>query len=371
MICCNNEGLRVQELKFSRGDQKVINDISFFLPAHRLGALVGPSGSGKTTLLRLIAGFEKPLNGSISLMGTSFNESGKLLSPEKRGVGIVFQDFALFPHLSVKENVGYGLFRLRDSEKNKRIDYVLNLLGLSTFANRFPQQLSGGQQQRVALGRALAPGPHLLLLDEPFSQLDPELREELISTLNLVISETKITTLLVTHHQEDAYDLASYLGVLQSGKLLQWGDPFELYHSPKNRFVADFLGRGALLPATVVERGFVETEVGRLPCAKDWPTGLECELLVRPDDVVHIDGMAATVEGKLLQKRFRGSAHLYTIELKSGRQVLALVPSHHNHQVGEKVGLAVDMRHVNLYPFSEQYHSFNYDTQITLGHEDL
>lgn len=370
MSSAASDGLAIKGLSFARGTQEILKDLSFSLPAHALGALVGPSGSGKTTLLRLIAGFERPARGEILLMGSPCSSPRKVISPENRGVGIVFQDFALFPHLSVEENVGYGLFRQPRETRQRRVSYVLDLLGLGALAQRMPQELSGGQQQRVALGRALAPNPKLLLLDEPFSQLDPELREELIQVMNLVLRETKITTLLVTHHQEDAYDLASHLGVIESGELLQWGDPFELYHSPKNRFVADFLGKGALLPATVVKRGFVETEIGPLPCHRDWAIGETCELLVRPDDLVHIDG-GGNFSGKLVKKRFRGSAHLYTVELGSGRQVLALVPSHHNHRVGELVGLAVDMRHVNLYPYSRQLASFNHDTQITLGHEDL
>lgn len=363
-------GLQIHGLSFERNDQFSLHNISLSLAPHTLGALVGPSGSGKSTLLRLIAGFEKPDEGTITLGGEVFSSKFNVLEPERRGVGIVFQDFALFPHLSVAENIAFGLFRLKPDDQKKRVAYVMELLGMSAFAERFPQELSGGQQQRVALGRALAPNPKLLLLDEPFSQLDPEWREELIQVLNLVIAETKITTLLVTHHQEDAYDLAGTLGVIENGRLLQWGDPFELYHSPKSRFVANFLGKGALLPARVVEMGVVETEVGRLPCAKDWPIGETCELLVRPDDLVHIDG-GGSFSGRLVKKRFRGSAHLYTLELPSKQQVLAWVPSHHNHKVGEFVGMAVDMRHVNLYPFARTRSSFNYDTQITLGHEDL
>ncbi|HVJ65789.1 MAG TPA: ABC transporter ATP-binding protein [Bdellovibrionota bacterium] len=364
------DDLRIDGLSFFRGETVILKNISLRLPAHALGALVGPSGSGKTTLLRLIAGFERPAEGSIVLGGETYSSPVHVLPPERRGIGIVFQDFALFPHLSVEENVAYGLFRATSEQRRQRSAYVLELLGLAPFAKRYPQQLSGGQQQRVALGRALAPNPKLLLLDEPFSQLDPELREELIQVMNLVLRETKITTLLVTHHQEDAYDLAEHLGVLEGGDLLQWGDPFELYHSPRNRFVADFLGKGALLPATVESAGFVQTEIGRLPCAKEWPIGEVCELLVRPDDLVHVDG-DGHFSGTLLKKRFRGSAHLYTIELPSRRQVLALVPSHHNHRVGERVGLEVDMRHVNLYPFSGELRSFNFDTLITRGHEDL
>jgi iron(III) transport system ATP-binding protein len=369
-MTCSNCGLRLENLSFSRGEHPILKNVSFALPSHTLGALVGPSGSGKTTLLRLVAGFETPGEGKIMLDEKLCSTPAKVVSPEHRGIGIVFQDFALFPHLNVEENVGYGLFKSAAPDRKSRTTYILDLLGLGPFAKRYPQELSGGQQQRVALGRALAPNPKLLLLDEPFSQLDPELREELIQVMNLVLTETKITTLLVTHHQEDAYDLAQHLGVIEGGVLLQWGDPFELYHSPRNRFVADFLGKGALLPATVVERGFVQTEVGKMPCSKEWALGEVCELLVRPDDLVHIDG-GGSFSGKLLKKRFRGSAHLYTIELESKRQVLALVPSHHNHRVGEQVGLAVDMRHVNLYPFSASLAPYNFDTQITLGHEDL
>jgi len=340
--------LAIESLGFTRGGQKILDGVSLRLAASSLGAIVGPSGSGKTTLLRLVAGFETPDTGRIMVGGLEQSSSRGVVPPEKRGIGVVFQEFALFPHLSVAHNIGYALYRKTDSEREARVAYLLELLGLEGLGHRFPHEISGGQQQRVAIGRALAPHPSLLLLDEPFSQLDPELREELIHVLRRVLDETRITTLLVTHHQEDAYDLAQNLGVLHEGQLLQWGDPFELYHKPRNRFVADFVGKGVLIPARVVEAGTVQTEIGRFGCDVTWDVGSTCELLVRPDDLVHVD-VPGGLNGRIVKKRFRGSLHLYTLRLESGREVLVEVPSHHNHRIGESIGIEVDMTHVNLY----------------------
>jgi iron(III) transport system ATP-binding protein len=338
--------LEIENLVFQRGSQSILDGVSFCLDESSLGAIVGPSGSGKTTLLRLVAGFEEPDNGIIRVGGRVCSTGSEVIAPERRGIGVVFQDFALFPHLNVSENIGYAIHK--DATRNERVHYLLNLLGLESLARRYPYELSGGQQQRVAIGRALAPHPSLLLLDEPFSQLDPELREELIHTLKLILEETRITTLLVTHHQEDAYDLAQWLGVLHRGKLLQWGAPFELYHSPHDRFVADFLGKGVFLPAQVVEQGWIDSGIGRFRCSPVWPLHMKCELLVRPDDLIHVD-TPSKFKAKLVKKRFRGSMHLYTMVLENGHEVLAMVPSHHNHREGEMIGFDVDMKHVNLY----------------------
>jgi iron(III) transport system ATP-binding protein len=343
--------LEIKNLSFKRNDLNVLENVNFKLDESNIGAIVGPSGSGKTTLLRLIAGFESPMTGEIFICGKQVSSDQAVCPPEKRHVGVVFQDFALFPHLNIEENIAFALSKKSPKERRDRLNLLIDILGLHDLRKRFPHEISGGQQQRVALGRALAPNPSLLLLDEPFSQLDPELREELIEVLLRVLRELNITTLLVTHHQEDAFDLSQKLGVLHNGQLLQWGDPFELYHKPKNRFVADFVGKGVFLPATVATMGFVETEIGQFPCPPEWKKGAKAELLVRPDDIIHVDG--SPFKARLIQKRFRGSVHLYTLELVSKQRILALVPSHHNHSIGEEIGLRVDMDHINLYPISE------------------
>jgi iron(III) transport system ATP-binding protein len=344
-----SKALELMDLSFSRNSQIILDRISLRVEASEIASLVGPSGAGKTSLLRLIAGFEKPTGGVLTLGDRLLASDTHFVSPEKRSVGIVFQDFALFPHLTVRENLLFGLFKIPAIESSKRLAFLSELLSLGSLLHRYPHELSGGQQQRVAIGRALAPEPSLLLLDEPFSQLDPELREELIESLGKVMRETRITTLLVTHHQEDAFDLSDKLGVLNKTHLEQWGSPYDLYHNPKTRFVADFIGKGVFLNATLLGDGRVQTELGVFsdPALREVTFHKPCQLLVRPDDVVHDD--AANLKARLIQKRFRGSMHLYTLELPSGNRVLSYVPSHHNHAIGEWIGIRVDMDHVNVY----------------------
>jgi len=352
-----SQSLNIQNLSFEREGRSILSRLALNLAASEIASLMGPSGSGKTTLLRLIAGFEKPSSGTIQLGDRLLCdvESGKdlFVPSEKRGVGIVFQDFALFPHLTVKENIVFGLFRSTKQETQHTLEFLVDLLGLEDLLLRFPHELSGGQQQRVAIGRALAPRPSLLLLDEPFSQLDPELREELIEGLGRVLRETRITTLLVTHHQEDAFDLSDKVGVLNSTHLEQWDTPFDLYHRPNSRFVADFVGKGVFIEARILGAGALETSFGTFQVSSaqmarcSSSSSSMCQLLVRPDDVIHDD--AASFKARLIQKRFRGSLHLYTLELADGQKVLSYVPSHHNHRLGEEIGIRVEMDHVNIY----------------------
>ncbi len=357
----HSQSLKIENLCFARPDTKILEKVDLDLKASEIASLIGPSGAGKTTLLRLIAGFERPQEGKISLGDRVLCEVGgagglsrpsTFVDPQKRGVGLVFQDFALFPHLCIRENIVFGMHRRPSAEIQKSLKFLSELLGLGDLLDRYPHQLSGGQQQRVAIARALAPGPSLLLLDEPFSQLDPELREELIEGLGSILRETRITTLLVTHHQEDAFDLSDKMGVLHESKMQQWDTPFDLYHKPDTRFVANFVGKGVFIAAETDSSGMVKTELGTFKVPAHQLKSLEGELhewqlLLRPDDVIHDDN--ATTKARVVQKRFRGSLHLYTLELASGARVLSYVPSHHNHCVGEEIGIRVELDHVNIF----------------------
>ncbi len=346
-LASSPQSLRVHDLHVELGGRAIVRAVDFTLEAGRIGCLVGPSGSGKTTLLRAIAGFEAATRGEIRCDDEVLASARGGLPPEARQVGIVFQDFALFPHLNVAENVGFGLFRVEPEARKRRVREMLDLVGLSAEAAKHPYELSGGQQQRVALARALAPAPRLLLLDEPFSQLDPDLRARLVESLGRILREVGITSLAVLHQQEEAFDLGDRLGVLVQGRLEQWGTPFELYHRPATRDVADFLGQGVFLPGRVVAQG-LETEFGLLAGSPAYPVGSEVELLVRPDDIVHDD--ASPWRAKILSRSFRGSHTLFRVELASGRQVLALAPSHHDHAVGESLGLRLEMDHLVTFP---------------------
>jgi iron(III) transport system ATP-binding protein len=256
---------------------------------------------------------------------------------------MVFQDYALFPHLSVAANVGFGLAGLAGSERRSRVGELLATVGLGGQGDRYPHELSGGQQQRVALARALAPRPQLILLDEPFSNLDVDLRERLSLEVRDILKSQGITAVLVTHDQHEAFAMADEVGVMAAGTIQQWDTPYRVYHQPANRFVADFVGQGVFLPGLVIDDRSVEVELGvlesRLPleCSQGCEAcGKDCgvEVLLRPDDIIHDDRSDLLAEVR--HKAFRGAEILYTLRLGSGVEVLSLVPSHHNHAIGEK-----------------------------------
>jgi iron(III) transport system ATP-binding protein len=274
------------------------------------------------------------------------------VAPEQRRIGMVFQDYALFPHLSVADNVAFGVHELPRAERQQRVQQMLDLVGLGHAARRPPHELSGGQQQRIALARALAPQPRLLLLDEPFSSLDADLRDTLAQELRAILKGSGTTALFVTHDQLEAFALGDVVGVMHQGRLEQWDTPYTLYHRPATRFVAGFIGRGVFTPARVESSSSVlkvRTALGAF--VDPWPpapaptvAGGEVELLLRSDDIVHDD--ASPVKAMIERKAFRGADFLYTLRLASGEQVLAQVPSHHDHQVGEWIGIRAEPDHL-------------------------
>ncbi len=333
--------LEVQDLRHAYGAHDVVRSLSFALPRGAIGCLLGPSGCGKTTVLRCIAGFETPSAGRILLNGVEVSSPQASLAPEKRRIGMVFQERALFPHLPVAGNIGFGLAR---EGRGARLRELAGLVGLSGLLEKYPHELSGGQQQRVALARALAPRPELLLLDEPFSNLDTDLRERLSLEVREIIKTSGATAVLVTHDQQEAFAIADGIGVLQEGRIQQWDTAYNLYHRPANRFIADFVGQGVFLPAKILAADRIEIELGVLSGSVPHRNDGEVEILLRPDDVVHDD--ASAMQAEVLHKAFRGAEILYTLKLESGRKVLALVPSHHNHALGERIGIRLDVDHV-------------------------
>lgn len=345
--------LEVIRAGVSYGAQPVVQGVSFELARGEIGCLLGPSGCGKTSLLRAIAGFEPLVEGEILLHGRSVSRPGATLAPEQRRVGMVFQDFALYPHLSVARNVAFGLGRLNGREQRARVDELLDLVGLQGLRDDYPHQLSGGQQQRVALVRAMAPRPEILLLDEPFSGLDIELREQLAREVRRVLKREAVTALLVTHNQLEAFALADGVGVLGAGRLRQWDSSYDLYHKPRDRFVADFIGQGVMLPGRVTGKGWVETAVGPLQgvIAPGLAIGQAVELLLRPDDVIYDEDSGFRLE--VVDKVFQGASYLYTLRLAAGGEILCLVQSHHDHAIGEMVGVRLQVDHPVVFPLSD------------------
>jgi iron(III) transport system ATP-binding protein len=310
-------------------------------------ALLGPSGCGKTTTLRLIAGFEAPDAGHIRLRGRVVTEPGRLVPPEARGVGMVFQDYALFPHLTVSDNVGFGLTRQDRPTRRSRIAQVLELVGLPGYADRYPHELSGGQQQRVAVARALAPAPALVLLDEPFSSLDADLRTQMRDEVEKILRTTGTTAIFVTHDQEEAFTLADRVGVLSEGRLLQLGTPEGIYHHPASQFVAEFVGAADFLPGLVTSEGIV-TEVGIFANTGQLEAGERVEVMIRPDDITFVPSKDGS--GVIARRYFRGSETLYCIRLPSGHRVHSSQPSASMLPAGTRVRAEAHVLHVVAFP---------------------
>lgn len=330
-------------------DSKVIavNNVSFEVDAGKVFAILGPSGCGKTTILRLIAGFERPDNGCILLNGDVVADRNIWVPPEKRGIGMVFQDYALFPHLAVNENVAFGLKNLTKEQKMLRVEEVLDIVGLSHLGNRLPSQLSGGQQQRVALARALAPGPVLLLFDEPLSNLDTDMRILMRAELAKILQRTSTTAILVTHDQEEAFVLADKVAVLNNGMIEQIGTPEEIYHVPVSRFVAKFVGQADFIDGIIAKNG-IETEIGLLSINPEgMKAGEEIRLMVRPDDIDITVSMQG--QGLITKRQFKGSDSLYEVMLPSRALIHSSQSSSVSYPIGSKVEIKIHLDHLVIF----------------------
>jgi len=264
---------------------------------------------------------------------------------------MVFQDFALFPHLDVAGNIAFGIRRWGRGDRDRRVRELLRLIGLSGYERAYPHALSGGQQQRIALARALAPRPELLLLDEPFSNMDVELRTDIAREVRAILRAEGTTGMLVTHDQNEAFAFADRIAVLNNGRLSQWDSAYHLYHRPADRFVADFVGEGTIIPGKVCENDCVETALGRIrgPLSDRFVPGTALDVLVRPDDIA-LDNEHGEIEAEVLSKAFRGADFLYTLRLRDGTEILCVAPSHDNFVVSDHVRLRLNFSHLVVFP---------------------
>lgn len=341
-----NYVLELKSISCSHDDRTVVQQLDLAVADGNLICLLGPSGCGKTTVLRTIAGFHALDSGAIKLDGQTISQAGYSLAPELRQVGMVFQDHALFPHINVADNVAFGIRHQTRKQQRETVDELLQRMGLFDEQARFPHELSGGQQQRVALARALAPNPRLLLMDEPFSNLDVELRERLGYEVRDLLKSRGTTAIMVTHDQFDAFALSDKVAVMNDGHIVQWDSPYNLYHEPANRFVADFIGDGVFLEGQLLTPDTVKTELGVIKGnrAYGWGENAAIRVLVRPDDIVPDDG--SQLRAKITRKAFKGAEIMYTLRLEGGTELLSLFPSHSNHSVGEQVGIRLQADHL-------------------------
>jgi iron(III) transport system ATP-binding protein len=323
--------LELDGLRKSYGTEEVIHDLSLSVREGEILTLLGPSGCGKTTTLRLLAGLERPDGGVVRLNGRAVSGT-EFVPPEERGVGVVFQEFALFPHLTARENIAFGLVDRSDEETERRVDDLLDLVDLPGQGDSYPDELSGGQQQRVALARSLAPEPDILLLDEPFSNLDVDLRVQMREEVRRILKEAGVTAISVTHDQEEALSISDRVAVMNDGNLEQVGDPEVVFQHPESRFVAGFLGYASFIPG-YVSGEVVETDLGPVP--REQIHGLAPEydhtridVLVRPDDVsARACDADEEQSGRVTARRYLGPTFLYEVELETGERVQCM----HNH----------------------------------------
>ncbi|MFQ5520227.1 MAG: ABC transporter ATP-binding protein [Candidatus Methylomirabilia bacterium] len=329
--------------RFPGNPGPAVDALTLTVETGEIVALLGPSGAGKTTILRLIAGFDIPDDGVIEIGGSTMTDGSQFVPPELRGVGMVFQDYALFPHLTTAQNIAFGLRRLERAARERRTGEVLGRVGLEEVADRYPHELSGGQQQRVALGRALAPAPKLLLFDEPFSNLDPDLRAQVRREVVEILRTTGSTSILVTHDQEEAFTMADRVGVLNEGRLEQLDRPEEVYHWPATRFVGEFVGSADFVPGRVVPEG-IETEFGLFQNQGRLPVAARVLVMIRPDDIdisPAVDGA-----GVIASRQFRGSEVLYGVRLPTGQLVHSSQGSTSPYGVGTRVRVQANPIHV-------------------------
>ena len=341
--------LELKNLSVQLDRRPIVQDVTLNLAPGHIGCLLGPSGCGMTTLLRTVAGFIPPAGGEVWIGDSLASKLGQVTPVEQRQVGMVFQDYALFPHLTVRQNIAFGLSGKDKAAREQRVQQLAALLDITALLESYPHKLSGGQQQRVAVARAIAPSPRVLLLDEPFASLDVVLREQIAREIRQVLKLEGITTLLVSHNQHEAFAMADMIGVMHQGRLLQWSPAFALYHEPVTPYVADFVGEGVFLDGTIRDDRSVHTVLGVLSDGSrhGFDAGASVRVLLRPDDVIHDDDSSLTAE--VTERIFRGANFLYSLKLDDGSRVLSLVPSHHTHPVGSRIGIRIEPDHVVIF----------------------
>ena len=323
--------LSLSNVRKDFGPETAVDGVSLDVRSGELLTFLGPSGCGKTTTLRTIAGLEEPTDGRVVLGGETVAGDGALVPPEARDVGIVFQNFALFPHLTVRENIAFGLSDADEAATAARVDELLDLVDMPEHGEKTPDQLSGGQKQRVALARSLAPEPEVLLLDEPFSNLDVRLRVEMREEVRQILKEAGVTAVSVTHDQEEALSISDRVAVMNEGKIEQVGRPEQVFERPESKFVASFLGRASFLEGELRD-GKVETGIGRFDAVtlEGYDTvydGAPVDVLVRPDDLRATPASPELADGVIVSRQYVGPSFVYRVELETGDTVHCL----HNH----------------------------------------
>ena len=337
-----NNFFEIENVSFAAGGKNKVNNVSLKIENEgEIVCLLGPSGIGKTTILRTIAGLEKINKGKINLKGRTISSENIHIEPENRNIALSFQENSLFPHYNIEKNINLGSDRVKDDKKIQTKE-VINFLNLNKILNKFPHEISAGEAQRASLARSLVSQPDLLMLDEPLSNVDQSFKEEIQVELKQILTNSKITTIIVTHDSYEAFYLGSKCGIILDGELKQYDDPYNVYHIPNSVEVVNFLNRGILIPAEVTSPKSLENEdLGTITgnFARPFPIGSKVKLLIQPEDLQHDD--ASNLKLEVVDRKFRGSNFIYTLKTLSNKLIPVFVHSHHIHQheVDEKFGI--------------------------------
>ncbi|WND01814.1 ABC transporter ATP-binding protein [Temperatibacter marinus] len=346
-----NTLLSLETLSLNYGDLKAVKDVSFSLMPGEIGCFLGPSGCGKTSLLRLISGFEKPSAGEILLKGLPLANEQTFVKAEDRKIGMVFQDFALFPHMTVSENIAFGLAGVKRKVVEEKVQALLDLVDLVAEKNRYPHQISGGQQQRVALARAMAPNPTLLLLDEPFSSLDSTLRSDLAQNIRSVLKKNKMSAILVTHDQQEAFAMADKIGVFDQGRLCQWDTATALYHQPMSQEVASFIGEGHWIAGKVLTENTAQTSLGVIKISSRFKKDESIAVHIRPEDIIL---GVKECEAQILSAHFQGDRYKLEILYNDLRLFTYVPTSKDSFQEGQSIYFALNKREYSAFATDSQ-----------------
>ena len=340
--------LSVNQISFSIDGNRILDNLNFEVAEKDIVSIIGPSASGKSSLLRLIAGFDTIDSGKIAINNIVVDSNQKFIKPQNRNIGIIFQDLALFPHLNCEDNIAFGISKWSKNKKDVRLARLIDLLNITEISKKYPHEISGGQQQRVAIARALAPKPEVLLLDEPFSALDEELKEQLMLDVKDLLKEENITSIVITHNIKEAFQLSDKIAYLSEKKILQYDTPYDMYHKPATKEIANFCGIGSFLKGTIIDANHISTSLGVL-FGKTTPyvKGEIVHIMIRPDDIIHDDNSASSA--KVIEKNFHGADFLYKLELKDGQNIFCYTPSHHNHSINEIIGIKTQIDHLMLF----------------------
>lgn len=340
--------LEIENISLNIDGNLIIDNLNLNICEQEIISIIGPSASGKSSLLRIIAGFENVNSGRVKINGVIVDDRSKVVVPQNRQVGIIFQDLALFPHLNCEDNILFGISKHTPAEKFKRLNRLSNLLDISGILKSFPHEISGGQQQRIAIARALAPKPEILLLDEPFSALDEKLKETLMSDVKKLLQEEKITTIVITHNIKEAFEISDKIAFLDDKKIIQYDTAYNLYHKPLTKEIANFCGIGSFINGKVIDANHVQTKLGQFfGNTSQFTIGSNVKVMIRPDDIIHDDN--STQSAKVIEKSFHGSDFLYKLELSDGERVFCYTPSHHNHALNEVIGIKPVIDHLIIF----------------------